>query len=478
MPIGSETRRQVLPGLWPTRDASVSAIFVAVVLPALGVTLLLTAILVNSAEAKTPGQTYCFQGRCHRVLTLAETRRREGWTETVRASFYDHCARDRFNPCGLTSSGEVFRPNAPDNAASPIYPDGTRLLLFYPVTGAASVVRVNNAGPYHTKRQIDVSRATAEAMGFSRKGLADLDVRVLEAPRSEESIYQRNRRYWPVHGPIGRHASIGAAHEALRKVAASPELLAAAPNESSEALVTAPIGVPVLAATITLTPATESTKTVAVMAQTSKTARPFEPLPADGNLFATVPKSPTVDANMASLGSAESVQSIRVVVSEAPSTREAFGTKTQQNLLPPAAQRLAPEGARPAPMPLVVDVVEQFPLGRFLPAIARAPAVEIGVKGGTAEGFHAAHPAAASTAAATGSPETGLFGVLRASARHGVKPVRLPGVSVDDGLRSVAALLDGLYAVAARARFAARAGVSMDAKAAENVGSGRPLSPR
>ncbi len=476
MPIGSETRRQELAGLWLPHDASVSAIFVAVLLPALGVTLLLTAFLVNSAEAKTPGQTYCFLGRCHRVLTLAETRRREGWTETLRASFYDHCARDRFNPCRLTSSGEVFRPNAPDNAASPIYPDGTLLLLFYPVTGAASVVRVNNAGPYHTKRLIDVSRATAKAMGFSRKGLADLDVRVLEAPRNEESTYRRNRRYWPVHGPIGRHASIGAAHDALRKVATNAELFAAAPTEDRTALVTAPIGVPVPAATIT--PATEPARTVAVVAPTSETARPFEPLATDDNPIATVPKSASVDATSAPLGPVQPVHPIRVAASESPSTREAFGTNTQQNLLPPAAQRFAPEGERPAPMPWVEGVVEQFPLGRFLPAIARTPAVEVEATGATAEGFRGVHSAAARTAAATGPPENGLFGALRASARRGVKPVRLPEVSADDGFGSVASLLEGLYALAARARFAARAGVSMDAKAADNGRSGRPLSPR
>lgn len=180
--------------------------------------------MVDVAEAKSPGRSHCFLGRCHRVLTLAETRSRLGRTEILRASFYDDCARDRFNPCALTSSGEAFRPSAPDNAASPVYPDGTMLLLFYPATGAAAVVRVNNAGPYHSTRLIDVSVATAAALGFREQGLADLQVRVIAAPRPDEATYRRLRRYWPVHGPIGRHGSIAEAHVALVDVSDLPRV--------------------------------------------------------------------------------------------------------------------------------------------------------------------------------------------------------------------------------------------------------------
>ena len=72
----------------------------------------------TSAQAKTPGKTYCFNRICHRVKTLAQTRREIGMNRIVSASHYDDCRRDRFNPCGLTSSGERFRANVPDNAAS------------------------------------------------------------------------------------------------------------------------------------------------------------------------------------------------------------------------------------------------------------------------------------------------------------------------------------------------------------------------
>lgn len=170
-----------------------------------------TAIAPSVAEAKTPGKTYCFNGICHRVNTLQEMSALVGKDVSFKTSFYDDCKRDRFNPCGLTSSGEVFRPNDADNAASPIYPNGTVLLLRNPSNGQSAVVRVNNAGPYWGKRKLDVSRGTAEKLGFKKRGVASLEVRVIAAPTKEEARYKKRRRYEAVPGPIGQFASIDAA---------------------------------------------------------------------------------------------------------------------------------------------------------------------------------------------------------------------------------------------------------------------------
>jgi rare lipoprotein A len=170
--------------------------------------LLAPAILSDAAEAKTPGHTYCFNGTCHRVNTIAETASLVGEHETLSTSYYDDCQRDRYNPCGLTSSGEVFNADAPDNAASPIYPDGTVLLVRNGANGKSAVVRVNNAGPYHGKRKLDVSRATAEVLGFKKRGVAKLQVRVVTAPTKAESRYKKNRHYTAVPGFIGAFASL------------------------------------------------------------------------------------------------------------------------------------------------------------------------------------------------------------------------------------------------------------------------------
>ena len=170
--------------------------------------LLLSVWGAAPAEAKTPGKTYCFNRVCHRVLSIQEMVTLVGRDQFVEASYYDDCRRDPSNPCGLTSSGEAFRPDEADSAASPIFPDGTILLIRNPGNGSTAVVRVNNAGPYWRKRNLDVSRATAVKLGFAESGTARLEARVMSAPSIIDATYKRNRHYAQVPGPIGKFASL------------------------------------------------------------------------------------------------------------------------------------------------------------------------------------------------------------------------------------------------------------------------------
>ena len=156
-----------------------------------------------SAWAKTPGQTYCFHGICHRVLTVMETSRIVGRTETVVTSFYDDPKVDVGNPSLQTSSGERFDPRSDRSVASPIYPNGTRLLLWNPKTSAAAEVRVTNSGPYHGSRRLDVSPRIAERLGFKPLGVSQLLVTVLAAPSLEDAQYVKGRSYAPVGGYLG-----------------------------------------------------------------------------------------------------------------------------------------------------------------------------------------------------------------------------------------------------------------------------------
>jgi rare lipoprotein A (peptidoglycan hydrolase) len=181
--------------------------------------LVLAIAAAGPAAAKTPGGKHCYKGVCHRVKSITETQALVGKTQRLKASHYGHCRRDRYNPCRLTSSGEKFRAGSPDNAASPDLPDGTILLIYYPVTGRAAVVRVNNAGPYWHGRRLDVSEATAKALGFARKGVAELHVRVLRAPVESETRYRSGRRYRRVPGYIGKYASLDHADRAVRFIA-------------------------------------------------------------------------------------------------------------------------------------------------------------------------------------------------------------------------------------------------------------------
>ena len=100
----------------------------------------------------------------------------------VTASFYDDCRVDPGNPCTKLSSGETLNADLPDNAASPVYPNGTVLWVFNPFNSCSAQVRINNSGPYIKGRLLDVSRAAAEQLGFVGAGTAQLRVKVLGAP--------------------------------------------------------------------------------------------------------------------------------------------------------------------------------------------------------------------------------------------------------------------------------------------------------
>ncbi len=163
--------------------------------------IILTAI--TPASAKTPGETHCYKKICHRVKTIAETRRWIGKTIKITATHYDHPSVDRYNTGKYTSSGEVFNANDPTRASSSNLPDGTELLAWNPVNGRAVHVRINDFGPFHSNRKLDLTRAAAEELGFARAGVADLDVIIVAAPPNGAPRYKRGRRYPAALGYLG-----------------------------------------------------------------------------------------------------------------------------------------------------------------------------------------------------------------------------------------------------------------------------------
>ena len=208
---------------------------------------------LNGAAAKTPGHEYCFHGTCHTVKSLDETRRLVGVTTKLKASFYDDAENDRYNPSNITSSGEYFRSDRPDNAASPIYPDGTKLLVWHPASRKALMIRVNNAGPYWGDRKLDLSRAAAEKFGFTGSGVATVHVTVLEAPSKAEATYKRGRNYPSVKGYLGQFASLDNAADSIgsgtRLAANEPAQLPTLKIKRAAPAKSAPVTLPVVAET-------------------------------------------------------------------------------------------------------------------------------------------------------------------------------------------------------------------------------------
>ena len=72
-----------------------------------------------------------------------------------------------------TANGERFDPSDL-TAAHRTLPFGTRVRVTHARTGESVVVRINDRGPFHGDRVIDLSKAAADAIGLTRSGTADV----------------------------------------------------------------------------------------------------------------------------------------------------------------------------------------------------------------------------------------------------------------------------------------------------------------
>ncbi|HNY22339.1 MAG TPA: septal ring lytic transglycosylase RlpA family protein [Treponemataceae bacterium] len=79
-----------------------------------------------------------------------------------------------------TSSGEIFDMNAM-TAAHKTLPFGTMLELTNLSNGKKALVRVNDRGPFVESRDIDVSKAAAQALGMIGTGTTKVSIRRIDA---------------------------------------------------------------------------------------------------------------------------------------------------------------------------------------------------------------------------------------------------------------------------------------------------------
>jgi rare lipoprotein A len=90
------------------------------------------------------------------------------------ASYY----ADKFNG-HRTASGESFS-NSALTAAHRSLPFGTRLQVTNPANGHSVIVRVNDRGPFHAGRLIDLSKAAASRLGIVARGSGRVELARLD----------------------------------------------------------------------------------------------------------------------------------------------------------------------------------------------------------------------------------------------------------------------------------------------------------
>lgn len=77
-----------------------------------------------------------------------------------------------------TASGEPFDPSEL-TAAHRTLPFGSRVRVTSKRTGKSVIVRINDRGPFHAGRVIDLSRAAADRIGIVRQGKGSVSLALL-----------------------------------------------------------------------------------------------------------------------------------------------------------------------------------------------------------------------------------------------------------------------------------------------------------
>jgi rare lipoprotein A len=138
-----------------------------------------TPDLIPKAEPRSRygnAATYVVRGR--RYYTKDDSK---GYVERGLASWYGPGFHGR-----RTSSGERYDMHAM-TAAHKTLPLPTYAKVTNLENGQSAVVRINDRGPFHGPRVIDLSRAAAAKLGVLAKGTAEVEVQALD-PASPESV--------------------------------------------------------------------------------------------------------------------------------------------------------------------------------------------------------------------------------------------------------------------------------------------------
>ncbi|MEE9375395.1 MAG: septal ring lytic transglycosylase RlpA family protein [Rhizobiaceae bacterium] len=139
------------------------------------------------------GKPYKIRGKWYRP------REEFGYDRKGQASWYGPNFHGR-----LTANGEVYDQYAL-SAAHPTFPLPSYARVTNLANGRSIVVRVNDRGPYHSKRIIDLSARAAELLNYQNKGVANVRVQYIkQAPLHglDEKFLSASYRSHAVDAPM------------------------------------------------------------------------------------------------------------------------------------------------------------------------------------------------------------------------------------------------------------------------------------
>lgn len=90
-----------------------------------------------------------------------------------------------------TSSGEYINPRTSMTAAHKTLPMPCKVKVTCLTTGRSVIVRINNRGPFHSNRIIDLTTAAASRIGLHKKGITKVQLEVISVGDGPHEIFAR-----------------------------------------------------------------------------------------------------------------------------------------------------------------------------------------------------------------------------------------------------------------------------------------------
>lgn len=112
----------------------------------------------------------------------------EGWTQKGITSYYHRSLNGN-----RTANGERYNHMGAMTAAHRTLPFGSVVRVTDKDTGKSVVVTINDRGPFHGNRVLDLSGKAATNLGIVKKGVCDIKLEVLSIPESKTYMARQNK---------------------------------------------------------------------------------------------------------------------------------------------------------------------------------------------------------------------------------------------------------------------------------------------
>ena len=173
----------------------------------------------EAIRASGNSSPYVVNGKEYRLLADHRRYKERGVASWYGTKFDGHA----------TSNGEIYRlyemSAAHRTLPIPVYVKVTNLR-----NGRTAIVRVNDRGPFHSDRIMDLSYAAAEKLGFADQGTAPVEIEIIDTDNSAVVNGADATRYYL---QVGAFKQLSSATELQRKLSAGlgyPVLIASQGN--------------------------------------------------------------------------------------------------------------------------------------------------------------------------------------------------------------------------------------------------------